>query len=109
MVKAILDWFANRWNDMIDFLWRIVLSLYDMLKDLFIWILEQLSNVGLMVLDGVGSLLSGLDVASYWGGIPPETAYYLNIIGLSQGLGMIITCLGIKFILQMIPFVRWGS
>lgn len=109
MVKAILDWFANRWNDMIDFVWRIVLSLFDMLKDLFIWIVEQLSNLGLMVLEGVGVLSDSLDVASYWGLIPPETAYFLNIIGLSQAMGMIITCLGIRFILQMIPFVRWGS
>lgn len=109
MVNAILDWFANRWNDMIDFVWRIVLSIYDMLKDFFIWILEQLSNVGLMVLNGLGSMFTGLDVGSYWGAIPPETAYFLNIIGLSQAMGMIITCLGIRIILQMIPFVRWGS
>lgn len=105
----MLDWFANRWNDFIDFTWRLVLSIYDLLKDFFIWLMEQLTNVGLLVLDSLSGLLSGLDVTSYWSGIPPETAYFLNQIGLSQALGMIITALGIRIILQLIPFTRLGS
>jgi hypothetical protein len=105
----MLDWLASRFNDFVDFMWRLVLSLFDMLKDFFIWIMEQLSNVGLLLLDSVGSMLSGLDISSYWGLIPPETAYFLNVIGISQAVGMIVTCLGIRFLLQIIPFVRWGS
>ena len=105
----MLEWFANRWNDFIDFMWQLVLSLFQMLKDFFIWVIEQLSNLGLMLLESVGSLLSGLDVASYWGLLPPETAHFLNAIGISQALGMIVTCLGIRMLLQLIPFTRLGS
>jgi hypothetical protein len=109
MLRAILDWLAHRWNDMIDYLWRLVLSLYDMLKDFFMWIMESLLAIGVFLLDGVGYMLDGLDIAQFFAFIPPETAYMLNITGVSQGMGMIVTCLGIRFILQMIPFVRWGS
>lgn len=105
----MLNWFANRWNDFIDFLWRLVLSVYDMLKDFFIWVMEQLTNVGILVLNSIAGLLSGLDVVSYWSALPPETAYFLNMIGLSQALGMIITAIGIRLILQLIPFTRLGS
>jgi len=105
----MLDWFANRWNDFIDFMWRLVLSLFDMLKDFFIWIMDGLMTIGLTMLDGVGALMSGLDIAQYMSFIPPETSYMLTQIGFSQALGMIVTCLSVRFILQTIPFVRWGS
>lgn len=105
----MLDWLANRWNDLIDFLWRLVLSVYDMLKDFFFWIFESILDVSIFFLDGVGSIVGALDVAQYFSAIPPETSYILSLIGVSQALGMIVSCLGIRFIIQMIPFVRWGS
>lgn len=105
----MLDWLANRWNDLVDFLWQLVLSLFDMLKDFFIWIMETLLDVAIVMLDGVGFMMDGLDIAQYISALPPETSYMLSQIGLSQAMGMIITCISIRFILQTIPFVRWGS
>jgi len=105
----MLDWFANRWNDFIDFMWRLVLSLYDMFKDFFIWIMESLMTVAVTMLDGVGALMSGLDIAQYMTFLPAETTYMLSQIGLSQAMGMIVTSISVRFILQTIPFVRWGS
>lgn len=105
----MIEWLSNRWNDMIDYLWRLVLSFYDMLKDFFIWIMESLMDIGIFMLDGVGAMMSGLDIAQYMSFLPPETAYMLSITGFSEAMGMVVTCLGIRFILQMIPFVRWGS
>ena len=105
----MLDWLANRWNDFIDFLWRLVLSVYDMLKDFFFWVIDSLLDVAVFMLDGVGSIVGTLDVTQYFSSIPPETSYILSLIGLSQALGMIVSCLIIRFTLQMIPFVRWGS
>ena len=105
----MLDFLANRWNDLIDFLYRLLLTWVEFQKDILLWILDQLMTVAVAIVDGMGHLFAGLDVAQYWSLIPPETAYFLNLIGLSQAVGMIITCLGIRFILQMIPLVRWGS
>ena len=105
----MLDWLAQRWNDFIDFLWRLVLSVYDLLKDFFIWIMESLMDIGIALLDVVGSMMSGLDIAQYMSFLPPETISILSQIGFSQAMGMIVTCLSIRFLLQTIPFVRWGS
>lgn len=108
-MSALLDWLVDTWNDFVDFLYQIILSLLDMLKDLFIWIVEQLMTVAKLAIDGLGSLLGGLDIASYFSAIPPETGYYLNALGVSQGMAMIATALTIRFLLQLIPFVRLGS
>ena len=54
----MLDFFANLWNDFVDFIWRIVLSLFDMLKDFFIWIIEQLMSVAVSLLEGMSTALS---------------------------------------------------
>lgn len=105
----MLDWLASRFNDIIDFFWRLVLSVFDMLKDLFYFIIDALLSVGVGILDGLGVLMSGLDIAPFITALPPETLSIMTQIGISQALGMIVTCLGIRFILQMIPFVRWGS
>ena len=105
----MLDWFAARWNDFVDFSYSLLLSAFVMLKDFFYWVMEQLLSFGLILLDTVGSLMSGLDVAQYMKFLPPETIHVISIIGLGEAMGMIITCLTVRFFLQIIPFVRWGS
>ncbi len=105
----MIDWLAGRWNAFIDFMWRLVLSIYDMLKDFFFWMIEQLMSVGVYILDAMGYMFNGLDVAQYFSAIPPETSHMLLITGFSEALGMVTTFLGIRIIIQMIPFVRWGS
>lgn len=108
-MQTVLNWFAQKWNDLVDFLWRLVLSVYDLLKDFLFWIIETLMGVAVYMLNGLSYLLDGLDVAQYFAFIPPETAYIMSITGFSEAMGMIIASIGIRFILQMIPFVRWGS
>jgi len=105
----MLDWLANTYNAFIDFLWQLILSIFDMLKDLFIFVIESLMDIGLLFLDGVGALMDGLNIAQYWAFLPAETAHTMSLIGLSEAMGMIVTCLTVRFLLQTIPFVRWGS
>ncbi|NQY65699.1 MAG: DUF2523 domain-containing protein [Alteromonadaceae bacterium] len=105
----MLDWFAARWNDLVDLLYSLLLSLFDILKDLFYWILEQLLSFGAIILGGVGSLMTGLNVSQYMTFLPSETIHIISIIGLGEAMGMIVTCLTVRFFLQLIPFVRWGS
>lgn len=105
----MLDWFANRWNDFVDFLWRIVLSVFDMLKDLFIWILEALMDLAILLIDGISYLFDGLATVGTFGSLPPETTNMLSMLGVAEGLGLIVTALTIRLLLQLIPFVRLGS
>lgn len=46
------------------------------------------------------------------GGVPVianEYAWVLGATGMSQALGIIAGAMGTRFLLQAIPFVRWGS
>jgi hypothetical protein len=105
----MLDWLVETWNIFVDFLYSIVLTVYEIQKDFFLWILDQVFTVVLHILDGLGYLFQGLDVAQYISAIPPQTAHIASQIGLSQAMGMIITALTIRFFLQLIPLVRLGS
>ena len=105
----MLDWLANRFNDLIDFLWLLVLSFFDMLKDFFIWIMELILDAALLLMDGLSGLLDGLSTVGTFGALPPETMHMLSTLGLSEALGMIVTALSIRLLLQLIPFVRLGS
>lgn len=105
----MLDWLATTYISFKTFLWSLVLSVYAMLKDFSYWLIDMLSDLAVTLLDSVSYLLNSLDVSQYFSFLPPETNYMLSISGFSEAMGMIITSLLIRFILQLIPFVRWGS
>ena len=107
--NGLLQWFEDRFNDLLDFLYSLLLTLLDMLKDLFFWIIEQLLDLTLLIISGLDSFFSGLDVAQYINALPPEVQYFASAVGLSQAMGMIIIAITIRFLLQLIPFVRLGS
>lgn len=105
----MLDWLAERWNALVDFLYSLLLSLFDILKDLFYFIIEALFGLVVLILDGLGALFSGLNVAQYMSALPPETIGVISRIGLGEAMGMIVVSITIRMFLQLIPFVRLGS
>jgi hypothetical protein len=105
----MLDFFAELWNDFVDFSYSLLLSLLVMLKDLFYFILEQVFDLALLVLDGMGTLFNGLNISQYMSALPTQTISIISVIGLGEAMGMIVTCLSIRMLLQLIPFIRLGS
>lgn len=41
--------------------------------------------------------------------IPSEYAWVLGATGMSQALTIVAGAMGVRFLLQTVPFVRWGS
>jgi len=41
--------------------------------------------------------------------IPDAYAWILGATGMSQAVAIVATAMGVRFLLQSIPFVRWGS
>jgi hypothetical protein len=41
--------------------------------------------------------------------IADQYAWLLGATGLSQAIAMIAGAMGVRFLLQSVPFVRWGS
>lgn len=100
---------AELWNRLVDFLWRLVLSVFDFLKDFFFWCIDKLLEFVIVVLDSLSGLASGLNPLVYIDAIPTETKYIMQITGFNEAMGIIVAALGVRFLLQTIPFVRYGS
>ena len=79
------------------------------MEDISIYIFESFMNISVLAVQGLDGLFSGLDIAQYINALPPEATYYASALGLSQAMAMIIISITIRFLLQLIPFVRLGS
>jgi uncharacterized protein DUF2523 len=72
-------------------------------KDVWLDMWDSLLSPADSLLTSIGT--GGLSVTA----IPDEYAWMLGATGLAQALAIIATAMGTRFLLQAIPFVRWGS
>ena len=105
----MLDWFVNRWNDFVDFIYRVVLTVFDALKDILFWLVESIFDLVIFAIDGMGNMFGGLDITQYINALPDETKQVLALTGISDAMSMVVACILIRILLQLIPFVRLGS
>lgn len=105
----MLQWFQDRWVEFKEFMWSLVLSVFDMLKDLFYFMFESIMDLSLLAMEGLDQYFDGLNITAYLTNIPSNVAYVLNAIGVPQALTMIMTAITIRLLLQLIPFTRLGS
>ncbi|GAB1110738.1 MAG: hypothetical protein SwBeaMacB_13850 [Shewanella algae] len=105
----MLDWLAQKWNEFVDLLYMLFLSWVDFYTDYLFWILDTLFQAIIFILGTFGDLFQGLNPMQYISAIPPETQYFLAICGFNDAMSMIVSSLIIRFMLQLIPFVRLGS
>ncbi|MEL7595452.1 VSK receptor [Aeromonas veronii] len=105
----MLDWFAKRWGDLLNFLYSLILSIYDALHDFACFIFESLLNIVLTSLDALGSILSAMDVSQYLTFLPDEVKNTMALVGISDASVIIVTAITIRILLQLIPFTRLGS
>ena len=87
------------------------------LSAIFCWLQDffySLHDLGLTAWDSVlapaDATLASLDVSALSAPIIPDAyAWVLGATGLAPALAIIATAMLTRFILQTIPFVRWGS
>ena len=88
-----------------------------LLNLIYCWCLEVFLSLRDLLLDSWDSVLSPADalLASLGTGsltapiIPNEYAWLLGVTGMSQALAIVAGAMLTRFVLQSIPFVRWGS
>ena len=106
------NWLSDIYEQFITYLYSLLLSLFDMLKDFFFWLLEQLWNLVIFLLHALDALVGQIatfDFVSYITLIPEPARNIMALLGISTALTIRGTSLLIRFLLQCIPFVRWGS
>ncbi|MFA0570312.1 DUF2523 family protein [Vibrio sp. 99-70-13A1] len=104
-----MGWIVDLFNKLIEFLYRLIISLVDMIKDVFIWALDEVLGLCQTLVDWVFSFFAPIDISQYLTSIPSEVSWMLSAIGLPQCLTIILASLVARLLLQLIPFTRLGS
>lgn len=99
-ISALAGWFGEVFV-------AVFVSLWEMITDVFCWVFEQLLKV-------VASAVTAIDfngMAGFANGVtlPGEIINILGLLGVGTAMTIIVTAIGIRLGLQLIPFVRLGS
>ncbi|MDF5484384.1 VSK receptor, partial [Vibrio parahaemolyticus] len=70
-----MDWLVDLFNKLLVFLYQLLVSLFNMLKDLFFWAVEQVMEMVNMLLSGVFALFAPVDMSQYMTSIPPTVSW----------------------------------
>ncbi len=87
----------------LQMIWCFLQDMIFRFKDVWLEMWDSLLTPADVLLTSIGT--GGLSLT----GIPDEYAWMLGATGMAQALAIIATAMGTRFILQAIPFVRWGS
>lgn len=100
-IVAALKWFGLLFT-------ACFTAAYDLLRDIPCWCLEQLMS---LVQSALGSVdVSGMQsLGSWWSAVPADVLNIMGLIGFGYAMGIIVTAIGIRLVLQLIPFTRLGS
>lgn len=85
---------------------QVFKDIWNMATDMVCWVFDSLLGIAVAAISAIDA---PFDPQTYYAMIPPDVANMLGVIGVPQALSMIVTALVIRFTLQAIPFVRWGS
>jgi hypothetical protein len=88
-----------------------------LLQLIYCFLLDMIASFKDIWLIGFDSVLGPVDalLASVGTGsltvpvIADQYAWLLGATGLSQALAIVAGAMGVRFLLQTVPFVRWGS
>jgi hypothetical protein len=101
-LRAMLDWIVSLVTRSFEALWT-------MATDFACWVLDGLLGAGVSLLTALNNQVPSYNLNTAWSGLPVEVAGMAAALGVGEALAIIVAALVIRFILQMIPFVRWGS
>jgi len=100
-ISAVLTWIGNLFKAVFDAGW-------DFIRDAACWPFDQVMEI-------VVSAVSAIDMSGIagqvgaWGSLPGELLNILGLLGIGTAASIIVAAIGIRLVLQLIPFVRLGS
>lgn len=98
---ALAQWFGELGKAVFTALW-------DFVRDALCWPFEQLMDVVVSAVQAID--MSGFaGVLGAWGSLPGEILNVLGLLGIAEASAIIISAIGVRLVLQLIPFVRLGS
>jgi hypothetical protein len=97
VVKWIGDLFVKCWE-----------AAWDLVRDAACWPFEQVMKIAVAAVQSID--LSGIQpYTSQAGSLPGEIINILGLLGVGTCCAIIAAAIGVRLILQLIPFTRLGS
>lgn len=103
----VSQFLTNFQNFVLNLFKAVFEALWDMGYDFLCFIFEQLFATVVAIVGAIPA--PSVNFQSYLAGGPAETLNMMATIRIPEAVGIVITSLGIRFLLQLIPFVRLGS
>jgi hypothetical protein len=103
---AILEKVVNFAKWLLAVFKQVFIDLWNMITDVGCWAFDSLLGIAIGALNAIAI---PFDPGTYYAMIPPEAVNMLGLIKVPQAIAIIVAALVIRFTLQTIPFVRWGS
>ena len=100
-IAAIVEWFGKLFVAVFKAAW-------DFIRDAVCWPFEQIMDIAVGAVQALP--LDGLsNQATAWGNLPAEILNVMGLIGVGTAVSIIASAIGIRLVLQLIPFTRLGS
>lgn len=108
MLESIGNYFNGLWESFLDWGEKLVNTLFDMLKDVFLWLTDTILAFVVGLLDVLGQSID-FNPGDYISALPSEITNIIGVLGLNTCMTIIISAILIRLTLQIIPFTRLGS
>ncbi|MBV7262333.1 DUF2523 domain-containing protein [Photobacterium sp. WH24] len=105
----MLNWLSERWNDFLNLCLSVLFSIWDMVIDLVCFVFETIFNLVVSIVDGLGGMFSSFGLLQYLNILPDDMVNVMALIGINEASAIIVSAVIVRFLLQLIPFVRLGS
>jgi hypothetical protein len=109
IVNYIRDFFFDIFKAFTDFFKAMLLTVFDILKDVLFFAFDVFMGLAVGLLSVFSNIFNPSMFSNLFQNFPPETLNILGLLGFAECIGLIITSLGIRITLQLIPFTRLGS
>lgn len=103
----MLDWLYGFFNNFWDFFIDVLVWCFDTAVYIFGQILYIIFHALLLAVEGFFTVLDlsalALDTALDWSSLPDQLVWLISEIDLSQGITLIMTGVGIRMLINLIP------
>lgn len=86
----------------------VFVAIWDLFRDGVVWVFDSFLALAVSILNAFD--FSGLTQAvGAWASLPAGVIEVLNGIGLGGALAVVVSAIGIRLLLQLVPLTRLGS
>lgn len=88
-LKTLIDYFLD--------------GLFHILKTILYWIFDGFLTVVTSIINALDLSALGFEAFGEWANLPPEMIYIINQFGLPQCCTIIVSAIGVRMLLNLIP------